>query len=120
MASGAASSVGGAASDATGLLLLHALDDRLAVYGYETNTGVKLVAVVDMRGRRGGSGGGVAPGSGAGSAAAGGRGALGGGVVGLRDAELKPVRSPALPFPFPFPFPVGPPALRRWSSLLTA
>lgn len=32
--------------------LLHAVDDRLAAYGFETNTGVKFVAVVDMRGRR--------------------------------------------------------------------
>ena len=94
MTSGAASSLSGA-SDATGPLLLHALDDRLAAYGYETNTGVKLVAVVDMRGRRGGSvaGGGMPSpaGVGAGSTVSGGRGALGGSVVGLREAELKPV-----------------------------
>lgn len=32
--------------------LLYALDDRLLVYGFETNTGVKFVAVVDMRGRK--------------------------------------------------------------------
>lgn len=32
--------------------LLHAVDERLAAYGFETNTGVKFVAVVDMRGRR--------------------------------------------------------------------
>jgi hypothetical protein len=32
--------------------LLHALDERVAVYGFETNTGVKFVAIVDMRGRR--------------------------------------------------------------------
>ncbi|KAI1817410.1 Sedlin [Poronia punctata] len=50
--------------------LLHAVDDRLAAYGFETNTGVKFVAVVDMRGRKGG---------GAGTAA------------GLRENELKPV-----------------------------
>ncbi|KAI0597370.1 Longin-like domain-containing protein [Biscogniauxia sp. FL1348] len=31
--------------------LLHAVDDRLACYGFETNTGVKFIAVVDMRGR---------------------------------------------------------------------
>ncbi|KAL3424612.1 hypothetical protein PVAG01_03893 [Phlyctema vagabunda] len=31
--------------------LLHAIDERLAAYGFETNTGVKFVAVVDMRGR---------------------------------------------------------------------
>ena len=32
--------------------LLHAVDDRLAAYGFETNTGVRMVCVVDMRGRR--------------------------------------------------------------------
>lgn len=32
--------------------LLHAVDERLAAYGFETNTGVKFVVVVDMRGRR--------------------------------------------------------------------
>ncbi|RDA83244.1 hypothetical protein CP532_3690 [Ophiocordyceps camponoti-leonardi (nom. inval.)] len=50
--------------------LLHAVDDRLAAYGFETNTGVRMVCVVDMRGRRvtGGVDGG-----------------------GLRDGELKPV-----------------------------
>ncbi|CAK7210046.1 hypothetical protein SEUCBS140593_000696 [Sporothrix eucalyptigena] len=91
VSSGAASSLTGG-SDATGLLLLHALDDRLAVYGYETNTGVKLVAVVDMRGRRGGSvAGGASGAGGAGATATGSRGALGGNVVGLREAELKPV-----------------------------
>ncbi|CAK7205070.1 hypothetical protein SEUCBS139899_007835 [Sporothrix eucalyptigena] len=91
VSSGAASSLTGG-SDATGLLLLHALDDRLAVYGYETNTGVKLVAVVDMRGRRGGSvAGGASGAGGAGATATGSRGALGGSVVGLREAELKPV-----------------------------
>ena len=30
--------------------LLHALDERLAMYGWLTNTGVKLVIVVDMEG----------------------------------------------------------------------
>lgn len=58
--------------------LLHAVDDRLAAYGFETNTGVKFVAVVDMRGRL--------PKSGSAAAAA-----TGGGGVGLRDNELKPV-----------------------------
>ncbi|KAL2162428.1 hypothetical protein VTH06DRAFT_7341 [Thermothelomyces fergusii] len=32
--------------------LLHAVDDRLAAYGFETNTGTRFVAIVDMRGRR--------------------------------------------------------------------
>ncbi|KAG9241177.1 Longin-like domain-containing protein [Calycina marina] len=31
--------------------LLHAIDERLACYGFETNTGVRFVAVVDVRGR---------------------------------------------------------------------
>ncbi|KAH7376230.1 Sedlin [Plectosphaerella cucumerina] len=31
--------------------LLHAIDERLAAYGFETNTGIKIVVVVDMRGR---------------------------------------------------------------------
>ncbi|KAI1657208.1 snare-like protein [Daldinia decipiens] len=55
--------------------LLHAVDERLAAYGFETNTGVKFVAVVDMRGRV------------AGSSAA---GVVRGGV-GLRDTELRVV-----------------------------
>ncbi|RYP34527.1 hypothetical protein DL767_004239 [Monosporascus sp. MG133] len=77
--------------------LLHAVDERLAAYGFETNTGVKFVAVVDMRGRPGrgsrpvvaggGGGGGVAA---AAATAAGAIGAVGGGV-GLREGELKPV-----------------------------
>ncbi|VUC37496.1 unnamed protein product [Clonostachys rosea] len=52
--------------------LLQAVDDRLAAYGYETNTGIRFVCVVDMRGRR------------VDSAAASSK-------QGLRDAELKPV-----------------------------
>ncbi|KAK8044723.1 snare-like protein [Apiospora rasikravindrae] len=83
--------------------LLHAVDDRLAAYGFETNTGVKFVAVVDMRGRilSGGVKTGVtSPGGGAGTAAgAGGGGAAATGTgpssvvgaVGLRDGELKVV-----------------------------
>ena len=85
----------GAPADATGGpagsgLLLHAVDERLAAYGVESNTGVKFVVVVDMRGRRidasvllsGGKSGG-----GGGSGAVG----AGAGAVGLREAELKPV-----------------------------
>ncbi|CAK7262995.1 hypothetical protein SEPCBS119000_000258 [Sporothrix epigloea] len=92
--SGAASNPNGP-SDATGLLLLHAVDDRLAVYGYETNTGAKFVAVVDMCGRRGGSVAGgnasMSGSAGAGSSSPGSRGALGGNVVGLRESEVKPI-----------------------------
>ncbi|KAL2109867.1 hypothetical protein VUR80DRAFT_1913 [Thermomyces stellatus] len=45
--------------------LLHAVDDRLAAYGYETNTGVRFVVVVDVR--------------------------AGESRAGLRDADLRPV-----------------------------
>ncbi|KAJ2905544.1 Sedlin [Zalerion maritima] len=44
----AASGTGALSGD---LGLLCAVDERLACYGYETNTGVRFVAVVDMRGR---------------------------------------------------------------------
>ncbi|KAL2073751.1 hypothetical protein VTL71DRAFT_11077 [Oculimacula yallundae] len=54
--------------------LLHAVDERLAAYGFETNTGVRFVAVVDMRGR------GMSRGM---------MGAGGGGGLGLREGEMK-------------------------------
>ena len=54
--------------------LLQAIDERLAMYGWLTNTGVKLVIIVDMEGR---------------PAPEGGKAPLGG--VGLRDSDLKPV-----------------------------
>lgn len=66
--------------------LLHAIDDRLAAYGFETNTGVKFVAIVDMRGRSIDSA----------LVSERARGAV---AVGLRDVELKPVRTPS-PFGF--------------------
>ncbi|KAI1773398.1 snare-like protein [Hypoxylon cercidicola] len=77
---------GGAPVVAGDFGLLHAVDERLAAYGFETNTGVRFVAVVDMRGRlpSGGSGGG-AGGVGAGAGA----GVRGG--VGLRETELRVV-----------------------------
>lgn len=61
------------------------MDDRLAAYGWETNTGVKFVAVIDMRGRpldsvvasKGTSGSAKPP--------------AGAGGVGLREGELKVV-----------------------------
>ncbi|KAI9811580.1 MAG: hypothetical protein M1827_005329 [Pycnora praestabilis] len=56
--------------------LLQAVDERLAMYGWLTNTGVKLVVVIDMAGRPAGEDG------------AGGKGMA---AVGLRDADLKPV-----------------------------
>lgn len=98
--------------------LLHAVDERLAAYGYETNTGVKFVVVVDMRGRRidsaalhssssstsgaagaggnntsedakgSGGGDGGGVGGGGGISAAARRGAA---VVGLREGDMKPV-----------------------------
>lgn len=43
-----ASAAGGLSGD---FGLLHAIDERLAAYGFETNTGVRFVAIVDMRGR---------------------------------------------------------------------
>ncbi|RYP44444.1 hypothetical protein DL768_009091 [Monosporascus sp. mg162] len=75
--------------------LLHAVDERLAAYGFETNTGVKFVALVDMRGRPGRGSGPAAAGGGGGrgGVAGGAGGAIGavGGGVGLREGELKPV-----------------------------
>ncbi|KAK0106966.1 hypothetical protein ONS95_003681 [Cadophora gregata] len=57
--------------------LLHAVDERLAAYGFETNTGVRFVAVVDMRGRA------IAGGNGRAGAVSGG--------LGLREGEMKVV-----------------------------
>ena len=51
--------------------LLHAIDERLAAYGFETNTGVRFVAIVDMRGRIVGDDGARSQ------------------VTGLRDGEMK-------------------------------
>ena len=59
--------------------LLHAVDERLAAYCWLTNTGVKLLVVVDMAGRS-------ADFSGAGTDKK-----KGTPVVGLRDSDLKPV-----------------------------
>ncbi|KAE8445280.1 hypothetical protein EG329_013518 [Mollisiaceae sp. DMI_Dod_QoI] len=55
--------------------LLHAVDERLAAYGFETNTGVRFVVVVDMRGR---------------AISDVGKG-MGIGGLGLRDGEMKVV-----------------------------
>lgn len=54
--------------------LLQAVDERLAMYGWMTNTGVKFVIVVDMEGR-------PATANDAKNASA----------IGLRDADMKPV-----------------------------
>lgn len=66
----------------------------MALYGFETNTGVKFVVVVDMRGRKlkglddvqlsAEKGGNTGKGRGAGPGAA-------AGMVGLRDGEMKVV-----------------------------
>jgi hypothetical protein len=56
--------------------LLQAVDERLALYGWLTNTGVKFVIVVDMEGR-----------------ATNANDSKAGMVVGIRDADLKPVSS---------------------------
>ncbi|KAI5860777.1 snare-like protein [Durotheca rogersii] len=89
--------------------LLHAVDERLAAYGFETNTGVKFIAVVDMRGRvlaSAASGGGLAlgaatatTGSTGGGSSAGGAAAPAAGAppvaaragAGLRETELRVV-----------------------------
>lgn len=52
--------------------LLHAVDERLSVWGWETGTGTKFVIVLDMWGREGVEGTGL----------------------GIREAELKPVCLP--------------------------
>ncbi|KAI3395379.1 hypothetical protein diail_1370 [Diaporthe ilicicola] len=112
-----ASSAAGSGSLSGDYGLLHAVDERLAAYGFETNTGVKFVVVVDMRGRRidgaalppssssssaaaaaaddirgsgGSSDGGAGAGAGGGGmSAAARRGAAA--VVGLREGDMKPV-----------------------------
>jgi hypothetical protein len=61
--------------------LLQAVDERLACYGWMTNTGVKFVIVIDMAGRR------IPAEAGSAAAAA---------SMGLRDADLKPVSQPSL------------------------
>lgn len=57
--------------------LLQAIDERLATYGWLTNTGIKLIIVVDMAGRP------PAPDDDDKK-----RAAL---ILGLRDSDLKPV-----------------------------
>ncbi|KAH6617306.1 Longin-like domain-containing protein [Chaetomium tenue] len=63
--------------------LLHAVDDRLAAYGFETNTGTRFVVIIDMRGRRI---------DGALAAGLDGRDRrLAGAAAGLREGEMRPV-----------------------------
>jgi len=84
--SSASNTIGLSGGNNSGMLtgdlgLLHAIDERLAVYGFETNTRVRFVAVVDMRGRVGGRVASVSSLSGAASTAG----------TGLREGEMKPV-----------------------------
>lgn len=55
--------------------LLHALDERIAMYGWLLNTGVKLIIVVDMEGASGKAG----------------MGGVNGAGLGLRGGDLTPV-----------------------------
>lgn len=55
--------------------LLHALDERIALYGWLLNSGVKLVIIVDMEGR-------TAPNEQAAKTS----------ILGLRNSDLTPVR----------------------------
>ncbi|KAK4239930.1 hypothetical protein C8A03DRAFT_13712 [Achaetomium macrosporum] len=64
--------------------LLHAVDDRLAAYGFETNTGTRFVVIVDMRGRRIDNA--VAAGF-----ADGRDKRIAGAAAGLREGEMRPV-----------------------------
>ena len=63
--------------------LLHAVDDRLAAYGFETNTGTRFVVIVDMRGRRidGALAAGLADGRDK---------RIAGAAAGLREGEMRP------------------------------
>lgn len=60
------------------------MDERLAAYGFETNTGVRFVVVVDVRGRGVGKGDAVPRGGNQG--------------LGLREGEMKVVSLPAVAF----------------------
>jgi trafficking protein particle complex subunit 2 len=57
------------------LRLLHAIDEKLAAYGWLTNTGLRLLIIIDMAGRP------VSDNEKRGVAT----------VAGLRDSDLKPV-----------------------------
>lgn len=57
--------------------LLHAVDERLAAYGWLTNTGIKFIVIVDLVGQ---------PGS------VGSKEQKSSAMAGLRDSDLKPVR----------------------------
>lgn len=57
--------------------LLQAIDERLAMYGWLTNTGVKFVIVIDLEGR-------VLPPN---------TPVKGGPILGIKNSELTPVRT---------------------------
>lgn len=59
--------------------LLHAVDERLAAYGWLTNTGIKFIVVMDLVGQ---------------PMPIGTKEPKSSAVAGLRDSELKPVRVP--------------------------
>lgn len=65
--------------------LLHAIDERLAAYGFETNTDVRFVALVDLRGRL------IPSDAMTGAATTVASAATSLGSLGLRDGELKVV-----------------------------
>lgn len=67
------------------------MDERISVYGFETNTGVKFVAVVDMRGRVVNTRADDVGDGGKGRAGGAGGGGVTAGMVGLREGEMKPV-----------------------------
>lgn len=69
--------------------MLYAVDERLAAYGFETNTGVRFVVFVDGRGRavRGGAGGN----GGAGNLGEGGGREGGVGNGGIREGDVRSV-----------------------------
>lgn len=75
--------------------LLYAVDERLAAYGFETNTGVRFVVFVDARGRvvRGGAGVGGAEGN-----------AREGVVGGVREVDVRSVSFVFFSFSFPLSF----------------
>lgn len=61
--------------------LLHAVDERLAAYGWLTNTGIKFIIVMDLVEQ---------------PAPIGNKEPKNSAVAGLRDSDLKPVRVPAV------------------------
>ncbi|KAI9643074.1 hypothetical protein NHQ30_008809 [Ciborinia camelliae] len=76
------------AQNLTGELgLLYAVDERLAAYGFETNTGVRFVVFVDGRGRVVRGAGNLGMGNGGANGEGGGIGGVGAG--GVREGDLR-------------------------------